>query len=88
VAIEEKIGIITHYFNKIQVGVIKITDGELKIGNTIHIKGHITDFTQKVEFMEVEGESVEIAKVGDIIGTKVSQHVHEQDEVYKVIENI
>ncbi|MEW6097464.1 MAG: hypothetical protein AB1567_13235 [bacterium] len=85
-ALEEKIGVVTHYFGKIGVGAIKITDGELKTGDIIHIKGHTTDITQKIESMQIEHETVEVAKVGDIIGTKVSEHVREHDEVYKIIE--
>jgi len=86
VAQEEKVGVVTHYFGKIGVGAIKITDGELKVGDTIHIKGHTTDFTQQVESMQIEHESVKIAKVDDIIGIKVNEHVREHDVVYKVID--
>lgn len=83
---EEKIGVVTHYFGKIGVGAIKITDGELKIGDTIHIKGHTTDFTQKIESMQVEHKSIDIARIGDVIGTKVNEHIHEHDVVYKVVD--
>jgi len=80
---EEKIGVITHYFGKIGVGVIKITNGELKMGDTIHIKGQTTDYTQKIESMQIEHESIEKAKLGDLIGIKVSKPIHEHDVVYK-----
>ncbi|MBM3298219.1 MAG: hypothetical protein FJY83_11565, partial [Candidatus Aminicenantes bacterium] len=62
---EEEIGRITHYFSKIGVGVLEITQGELKVGDTIHIKGHTTDFFQKVESMQVEHAPVQSAKKGD-----------------------
>ncbi len=82
---EKLIGKITHYFNKIGVAVIEITDDELNIGETIHIKGHTTDFKQTVSSMQIEHKPVEKAKKGESIGMKVDAVVHEHDQVYKVI---
>jgi putative protease len=81
---EEKIGEVIHYWGKIGVAGIKIMDGELKVGDTIHIKGHTSDFTQAVDSMQVENQSVEIARPGDDIGLKVKDHAREHDEVFKV----
>jgi len=81
---EEKIGTITHYFGKIGVATVKITDGELKVGDTIHFKGHTSDFTQTVDSMQIEHESVEVARTGDEIGLKAAEYVREHDAVYKV----
>jgi translation elongation factor EF-1alpha len=83
---EKLIGKITHYFNKINVGIVELTDGELKVGDTIHVKGHTSDFTQQVISMQVEHEQIEKAKKGDAIGIKVDAHVHEHDEVFLVTE--
>jgi len=83
---EKLIGKITHYFNKISVGIIEITEGELKVGDTIHIKGHTSDFTQQVTSMQLEHEAIETAKKGDAIGIKVDSTVHEHDQVYLVTE--
>ena len=81
---EQKIGIVTHYFGKIGVAALKITDGELKVGDTIHVKGHTSDFTQTVDSMEVEHELVEVARPGDEIGLMVAEFVREHDVVFKV----
>ncbi|MCD6221925.1 hypothetical protein J7K25_07205 [bacterium] len=83
---EIKIGEVTHYFNKIGVAAIKIISEQLKKGDTIHIKGHTTDFTQKIDSMQVEHQPVEVANAGDEIGIKVDNVVREGDEVFKVIE--
>ena len=83
---EKRIGVVTHYFGKITVAIIKIEEEGLKIGDTIHFKGHTSDFTQKVESMELEHKTIQEAKVGESIGIKVSEHVREGDVVYKVIE--
>ncbi len=83
---EIKIGEVTHYFNKIGVAAIKIISGQLKKGDTIHIKGHTTDFTEKIDSMQVEHQPVEVANAGDEIGIKVDNVVREGDEVFKLIE--
>jgi putative protease len=77
------IGKIAHYFGNIGVAVIELSD-TLKIGETIRIVGGMTDFTQKVESMEIEHEKVKEAKKGDSVGLKVSQKVREGYSVYKV----
>lgn len=80
---EQEIGIVDHFFNKISVGIIKLS-AALKVGDTIHIKGKQSDFMQAVESMRIEYESVSEAKEGDKVGIKVSQPVHANDKVYKV----
>lgn len=83
---EDEIGKITHYFSKIGVGVIKIENSSLSVGDRIHIKGHITDFEQDIESMQIEHEEVETAEEGQSIGLKVKQPVKSNDIVYKITE--
>ena len=83
---EKLIGKISHVFKKINVAIIDIADGELNVGDTIHIKGHTTDFEQKIASMQIEHEQIQKAKKGDSIGLKVENPVHEHDEVYLVTE--
>ncbi len=80
---EEQIGKITHYFGKIDVGIIELT-ASFKVGDTIRIKGHSTDFTQTVTSMQIEHDDAQEAQAGDSIGIKVDRRVHEHDIVYKV----
>ena len=82
--VEEKIGIVDHFFTNINVAAIKITNGELKIGDTIHFVGAHTDFTQDIDHMEIDRSPVQIAKTGDAIGIKVKEKVREHDIVYKI----
>jgi len=84
---EEEIGKITHYFSKINVGVLELSQGVLKVGDTIHIKGHTTDFYQKVEYLQVEHAPVEVAKPGQPVGIKVESPVREHDLIFKVTED-
>ncbi len=81
---EIEIGIVTHYFGHINVAAMQLTNGELSVGDTIHIKGHTADFTCTVDSMQVDHKSVTQAKKGDGVGMKVPQKAHEHDKVYKV----
>jgi putative protease len=54
------------------------------VGDTIHVKGHTTDFEQVVDSMQIERTKVEEAKSGDAIGIKVSERCRDGDTVYKV----
>ena len=77
------IGIVTHYFGNLSVGIIKLKN-TLKVGDKIHIKGHTSDFKQTINSMQIEHEAVKSAKKGNVIGIKVKEHVREHDLVYKV----
>lgn len=79
---EKEIGVITHYFDKISVGIIKLKSS-VKTGDKIHIKGAHDDFIQPVESMQINHKDVSYAKKGDEIGVKMSQRAHENDKVYR-----
>jgi len=83
---KQKIGAVFTYFSKVGVAAIKLTDGSLKVGDTIHIKGATTDFTQKVESIQIEHNSIEEAEKGQDIGIKVKEKVRTNDMVYKEVE--
>jgi putative protease len=82
---EEKIGEVVKFFAKPCVAAIKVTNGEVKVGDTLKITGHTTDITNTLESMEIENQKVEKAVAGDYIGIKVSDRVRPGDEVFKVI---
>ena len=79
---EKEIGRITHYYGHLSVGIIELND-TLKVGDTIHIKGHSSDFTQPVDSLQIEHATVPEAKAGDVVGFKVTQKIHPNDKVYK-----
>jgi len=82
---EKQVGTVSHYFSHLGVAAIKIETDSLKVGDTIHIKGHTTDVTQPVDSMQLEHASIEEAKPGQDIGIKVRDHVREHDKVFKVV---
>ena len=82
---EMQVGKVSHYFTKIGVAVIEITDGSIKVGDEIHFKGHTSDFKQKVTSMQIEQDKIEMAEPGQSIGMKVNEPVRANDLVYKEI---
>ncbi|KPJ57412.1 hypothetical protein AMJ49_00525 [Parcubacteria bacterium DG_74_2] len=77
------VGEVTHYFGKIGVAVIKISD-VLKVGDEIKIVDGGEEFTQIIESMQIEHQNIQEAKAGDLIGLKVNQKVREGYKVYKI----
>ena len=82
---ENKIGEVVKFFAKPCVAAIKVTDGELKLGDTIKITGHTTDLTSAIESIEANNQQIEKAVAGDFIGLKVPDRVRPGDEVFKVV---
>ena len=80
----EEIGEVIGFLGHLSVATIKITNGTLKIGDTIRIQGHTTNFEQVIDSMQIEHESIQEAKTGDDIGLKVKEKVRHNDKVYKL----
>jgi len=81
---EEAVGTVTHYYSHLNVAVVQLNRGILKTGDTIHIKGTTTDFTQTVESMEYEHNQITQAIEGQSFGLRVKEHAREHDTVYLV----
>jgi putative protease len=81
---EVKIGRISHYFGKIHVAAVELTDGDLSVGDTIHIKGHTSDFTQTIDSMQIDQTSVPKGEIGQSVGIRVAEHARVGDEVFRV----
>jgi putative protease len=79
---ENIIGTVTHYFPQVRAAVIKLK-APLAIGDTIKIKGHTTDFKQKITSMQIDHVPVETAKKGQEIGLLVESRVRQHDAVTK-----
>ena len=82
---EIQVGKVTHYFTKIGVAVIEVSNASIKVGDEIHIKGHTTDFKQKVNSMQIEHDKIEMAETGQSIGVEVNEAVRANDLVYKAV---
>jgi GTPase len=84
VAMEERVGSVIRYFDKSSIAAVKLDFGDLAVGDTVHIKGPTTDFTQKVESLEFDHKPVDRATRGQFTGIRLSQHAKPFDLVYKV----
>ena len=80
---DKEIGKVTHFYDKIGVMVVKLTD-KVSVGDTIKVKRGDEEFEEKVESMQVEHESIEKAKKGDEIAIKIAGKTKEGAVVYKV----
>lgn len=78
---DKKIGTITHFFDKISVGIIKL-DGKLKVGEKVRIQGVTTNFEQEIVEIQLEHASIPEGKKGQEVGVKVNEKVREGDTVY------
>lgn len=81
---KEEVGRVFKFFTKPSVAAINITAGEIKVGDTIHIEGETSNFTQKIESMEIDRVAVESASAGQSVGIQVKERVRPNDRVYKV----
>jgi hypothetical protein len=54
------------------------------VGDEIHIRGHTSDFLERVTSMEVEHRKVQHAGAGDEVAIQVVARVREHDQVFKV----
>src|SRR5262249_3155800 len=85
VASEQRIGVITHYYGHLSVAALQLEpDMTLRVGDVIHIRGHTTDFTQRVESLEVNHAPAREVGPNDDFGLKVIEHAREHDVVFKV----
>jgi len=76
------LGKILDYYSHLSVITLTL-EAPLAIGDTIRIKGHTTDLTQKVDSMQVLHQSVQSASAGEGIGLKIADKARAGDAVYK-----
>lgn len=80
---EKLIGKVIHYYGKLGVAIIELSE-PLKVGQTVHFKGAHDDFTQEVSELQYEHQAIPEGKAGQQVGLKVTQKVHENDQVFLV----
>jgi len=81
----ERIGIVTHYFSHLAVAVLKLDPGaRLRVGDNIRIQGHTSDFSQRIDSLQVDHAPVMEVGRQDDFGLKVREHARENDVVYKI----
>lgn len=78
-----KIGTVIHYYDKIGVAIVALTDS-LSVGDKIKFtRGGEELFSQNVESIQLEHKSIDKAESGQEVGLKTEQKVKEGAEVFK-----
>lgn len=80
----EEIGKIAMFFAKPSAAVVQLS-APIRIGETIYVKGHTTDFHQVVESMQVERQAIQAASAGQSVGIQMKDRCRKHDVVYKLV---
>lgn len=77
-------GTVTHYYDKIGVAVVKLSGGDLKIGDEVKfVAKDGSEFSQNITSMQIEHAAIEMAKKGDEFGVKVDKPVKSPSPIVK-----
>ncbi len=80
----EKIGEVTHYFPHVNAAAVKLLKSGLKVGDSVYIKGHTTEFKELVKSIQLDHVTIPEGKKGQEIGLLVKSRVRQGDKVYKI----
>jgi putative protease len=69
-----QIGKVTHYYDRIGVGIIELK-APLSVGDHVTFRRGNHEFSQKVSSIQIDHAQVPKAKRGDVIGVKVKKEV-------------
>ena len=78
------VGKVTHYYSKIGVAVVELSD-KLRTGDSILIECGERAVEQVVGSMQVEHKQISEATKGQSVGMKVADKVHEGASVFKLV---
>ncbi|MCH7644449.1 MAG: hypothetical protein IH974_06385 [Myxococcales bacterium] len=78
------IGVVTHYYPRVDAAVVTVGPGELHTGDTVHFRGHTTDFYQTLDRLELDRQPIKVAKPGQQVGVHVSHRVRKGDIVKRI----
>ncbi len=75
---------VTHFYPHVNAAIVDVQAGEIRVGDTLHFTGHTTDLRVRVNRIEFEHGSIEVARVGQAVGIQVTDRVREHDQVHKL----
>ena len=81
----KEVGTITHYYGKIGVAIVKLSD-TLKVGDKIKVEGNKTEFEQEIDSIQMEHAPIQEAQKGSEVGIKMKEKADEGATVYKIEE--
>lgn len=78
------VGIVTHFFPKVNAAVVKVQKGSLRVDDFIVVEGPSTNFRLKVTSLQMNRKPVTLARLGEEVGIEVPNPVNEGDIVYRL----
>ena len=78
---EKQVGMVTHWYDKLGVAVVKLT-GKLAKGARIKVKKGEEEFEDTVASLQIDHKDVATAKKGDDAAMKLSQRAKEGSGVF------
>jgi hypothetical protein len=82
----KRVGTVTHYYAQSQAALIRMELGEMRAGDAVHIRGHTTDFYERIEELRVDDVVVDSARKGQTVGVRITRTVRENDGVFLLSE--
>ena len=79
----KKVGKVTHYYDRLQVAIVKLSS-PIKVGDHLRYQKEDREHEEEVVEMQSEHQVIEKAKKGEEVGIKVSQKVKKGDEVFLI----
>ncbi len=79
-----KFGEVTHYFPHVKAAALLVLKDSIKVGDEIYIKGHTTNFKEKIVSIQLDRAPIQEGKKGQEIGLLVKKRVRIGDSVYKL----
>ena len=79
-----KVGEVTHYFPHVKAAALLVLKDSIKVGDEIYIKGHTSDFKEKIASIQLDHAVIQEGRKGQEIGLLVKKRVRIGDSVYKL----
>lgn len=82
--IEEPVGTVERYYPKVDAASVRIEEGGLKLGDTIHFKGPSGEYEERITSMELDHEKIRVAREGQEVGIEVPVPIEPGSQVLLV----
>jgi putative protease len=78
-----EVGVVVHWFPRASAAVVALSH-PVHVGDTIHVRGHSTDFVQQVASLTLEGAPVGEGAPPQTLGVRLEARARPGDRVYRI----
>ena len=78
-----EVGVVVHWFPRAAAAVVELSR-PLHVGDTIHVRGHSTDFVQQVTTLALDGAPVREGAPAQALGVRLEARARPGDRVYRI----